>query len=497
MPTVDQGFLDLPLDELSDAALSTATSSGASHADFRLESTRTSSIRTRDRSLDSSADSLSSGCSVRVLVDGAWGFAATSVLSPEAVAAAAERAVEVAKSFAAASGDRVELADEPAHVATWCSSYEIDPFSVPESERIAWLLELDAKALDGGADHVYSSVDSVKEQKFFASSSGARIVQQRVRMQGDVTATLRDPETGETESMETSAPPVGRGWEWTRQGWGFEERAARLPEQLREKLKAPSVEPGTYDLVLDPTHLWLVIHESIGHATEFDRTLGYEANYAGTSFATLENLGKLQYGSPMMHVTGDRLVEHGLSTVGFDDEGVEQQRWNIVADGVLVGYQLDRQMARRFGLGRSNGCAFADSHSHVPIQRMPNVSLQPGADELDLNDLIGDVENGIYIEGDDSWSIDMQRYNFQFTGQRFYRIRNGRLDGMLRDVAYQSKTTDFWNSLDGLGGPSTYLLGGAFNCGKGQPGQIAPVTHGAPISRFRNIKVLNTRQEAR
>ncbi|MFP5224912.1 MAG: TldD/PmbA family protein [Actinomycetota bacterium] len=497
MPKVDQEFLDLPLDGLADAGLSTAASAGASHADLRVEKIRTSSIRTRDRSLDSSEDSRAIGCSVRVLVDGAWGFASTSVLSPDAMRATAERAAEVAKRFAAAAGDRVELADEPAHVATWCSSYEIDPFEVPEADRIAWLLELDGQALGAGADHVYSFVDSVKEQKFFASSSGSRIVQQRLRMQADVSATVTDPELQETETMETSAPPVGRGWEWTKGGWGFEQRAARLPELLREKLRAPSVEPGRYDLVLDPTHLWLTIHESVGHATEFDRTLGYEANYAGTSFATIDKLDSLRYGSPLMHITGDRLVEHGLSTVGFDDEGVEQQQWDIVRDGVLVGYQLDRQMAQRFGLGRSNGCAFADSPAHVPIQRMPNVSLQPGTEDVSLDDLIGDIEDGIYIEGDNSWSIDMQRYNFQFTGQRFYRIRGGRIDGMLRDVAYQSKTTDFWNALDGIGGPSTYMLGGAFNCGKGQPGQIAPVSHGAPVARFRDIAVLNTRQEAR
>jgi TldD protein len=197
-----------------------------------------------------------------------------------------------------------------------------------------------------------------------------------------------------------------------------------------------------------------------------------------------------------MHVTGDRTVEHGLATIGWDDEGVATQRWDLVRDGVLVGYQLDRRMARLKGLGRSNGCAFADSPAHVPVQRMANVSLQPAADGPDTAGLIGGVERGIYIVGDRSWSIDMQRYNFQFTGQRFYRIENGRLAGQLKDVAYQATTTDFWGSMEAVGGPQTYVLGGAFNCGKAQPGQVAAVSHGCPSALFRNVNVLNTQQEA-
>jgi len=247
--------------------------------------------------------------------------------------------------------------------------------------------------------------------------------------------------------------------------------------------------------VLDPTNMWLTIHESIGHATEFDRVLGYEANYAGTSFATLDKLNKLQYGSKIMNVTGDRTVEHGLATVGWDDEGVEGQKWDLIKDGVLVGYQLNRQMALKLGLKRSNGCAFADSPAHVPIQRMANVCLQPSDDDTTTEDLISKVDRGIYIMGDKSWSIDMQRYNFQFTGQRLYEIRNGKIVGQLKDVAYQGVTTEFWNSMEAVGGRGTYVLGGAFNCGKGQPGQVAPVSHGAPSALFRNINILNTTKE--
>jgi TldD protein len=307
-----------------------------------------------------------------------------------------------------------------------------------------------------------------------------------------------DSAGGGFDSMRTLAPPMGRGWEVLAGDdvWNWTDELARLPSQLAEKMKAPSVAAGPTDLVIDPTNLWLTIHESVGHATEYDRAIGYEAAYAGTSFATPDKLGTLRYGSPMMNVTADRTVEFGLASVGYDDEGVAAQSWDLVRDGIFVGYQLDRVFARRLGQPRSNGCSYADSPHHVPIQRMANVSLQPGLEGFSTPDLISRVDDGIYIVGDRSWSIDMQRYNFQFTGQRFYRIRHGRLDGQLRDVAYQATTTDFWNSMEAIGGPLTWRLGGAFNCGKAQPGQVAAVSHGCPSALFRGVNVLNTRVEA-
>jgi len=305
------------------------------------------------------------------------------------------------------------------------------------------------------------------------------------------------------DSMASIAPPVGRGWEYLTDGtYDWDDEIEQVPELLAEKLKAPSVEAGGYDLVIHPSNLWLTIHESIGHATELDRALGYEANYAGTSFATVDKLGTMHYGSPVMNVTGDRTVEHGLATTGYDDEGVQTQAWDIVRDGVFVGYQLDRPMAAQRpelnsadGKGRSNGCAYADSPGHIPIQRMANVSLQPAEDGPSTDELIGRVERGLYIVGDKSWSIDMQRFNFQFTGQRFYKITDGELVGQVRDVAYQATTTDFWNSLEAVGGPQTWQLGGAFNCGKAQPGQVAAVSHGCPTSLFRGVRILNTNDE--
>jgi TldD protein len=493
---IDPVFLALPLDRLADAALARAKALGATYADFRFERLRGHTIVARDRELETSVDNESLGYSVRLVHKGAWGFAAGTDLTPDAAAAVAARAIEVAETLAPLNTEPVVLADEPPYTDTYVSSYEIDPFTVPEDEKIGFLLGLNERALASGAiDRVTSYAILASEQKFFASLAGSRITQQRMRVKGDLTAVRIDKSTGAFETMGTAAPPIGRGWEYFTTVYDFRKDADQIPALLEQKMASPSIKPGRYDLVIDPTNLWLTIHESIGHSTELDRVLGYEANYAGTSFATLDKLNTLQFGSPAMHVTGDRQVEHGLSTVGYDDEGVSAQTWDIIRNGVLVGYQLNRQMAHKQGFGRSNGCAFADAAIHVPLQRMPNVSLHPNPKDVTLDELIGGVDDGIYIVGDKSWSIDMQRHNFQFTGQKFFRIRGGKIAGQVKDVAYQSRTTDFWNAMESVGGLSTYVLGGAFNCGKGQPGQIAPVTHGCPAALFRQISVLNTAQE--
>src|SRR3954462_407772 len=498
MPEIDPSFLALPARGLAAAALERAQQLGAQHADFRLERIRVGRLSLRDGHLDSSSDSEDVGLAVRVVHDGAWGFASGITRTASGAAALAEQAVATAKLSRVLSEDPVELAPEPVYQdVTWVSSYELDPFAVPEADRVARLTELSERLLAAdGVDHVDASVMHVLENKFYADTAGTMTTQQRVRVHPELTAVHVDRGAGAFYSMRTLAPPAGRGWEYlTGTGWDFDAEVAQLPELLREHAKARSVEPGRYDLVIDPSNLWLTIHESIGHATELDRALGYEAAYAGTSFATLDRLNELQYGSGLMNVIGDRTVEHGLATIGYDDEGVAGQQFDIVRDGVLVGYQLNRQMAQANGFDRSNGCAYADSPGHIPLQRMANVSLQPAPDGPSTEDLISGVERGILVKGDRSWSIDMQRFNFQFTGQQFHRIENGRLVGQLRDVAYQATTTDFWGSMEAVGGPSTYVLGGAFNCGKGQPGQVAAVSHGCPTALFRNVNVLNTRTE--
>ena len=501
---IDESFVALPLRALADAALARARALGATHADFRLERVRGASWRLRDGRLAGTSDATDTGYAVRVVHDGAWGFASGVDLTMDAAARVAGQAVAMAKlsarvAAAAGSADRVEFAAEPVYAdRTWVSAYEVNPFEVPDADKTALLAEWSGRLLAAdGVAHADASLAVVQENKFYADTAGTSTTQQRIRVHPQLTAVAVDGASGRFDEMRTLAPPVGRGWEYlTGTGWDWDGELERIPPLLAEKMRAPSVEAGTYDLVVDPSNLWLTIHESIGHATELDRALGYEAAYAGTSFATFDKLGSLVYGSPVMNVTGDRTAEHGLATIGYDDEGVAAQSWDLVRDGILVGYQLDRRIARACGFERSNGCAYADSPAHVPVQRMPNVSLRPAPDGPSTEELISRVERGIYIVGDRSWSIDMQRYNFQFTGQRFFRIENGRLAGQLRDVAYQATTTDFWGSMEAVGGPGTHVLGGAMNCGKAQPGQVASVSHGCPSALFRGVNVLNTAQEA-
>ena len=501
---LDDSFLALPLRALADAALARARALGADHADFRLERIRSAAWRLRDARTSGTSDTTDLGYAVRVVHGGAWGFASGVDLTMDAAARVAAQAVAMAKLSAkviraAGSDERVELAAEPVHPdRTWISSYDINPFDVPDAEKTGLLADWSARLLAAeGVAHADASLLTVQENKFYADTAGTSTTQQRVRLHPQLTAVAVDPVSGDFDSMRTLAPPVGRGWEYLTGGhYDWDGELARIPEHLAEKMRAPGVEAGTYDLVVDPSNLWLTIHESIGHATELDRALGYEAAYAGTSFATFDQLGKLAYGSALMNVTGDRTAEHGLATIGYDDEGVAAQSWDLIKDGTLVGYQLDRRIAQLTGFSRSNGCAYADSPDHVPVQRMANVSLQPAPAGPSTEELISGVDRGVYVVGDRSWSIDMQRYNFQFTQQRAYAIRNGRLAGQLRDVAYQATTTDFWGSMTAVGGPQTYVLGGAFNCGKAQPGQVAAVSHGCPSALFREVNILNTSHES-
>jgi TldD protein len=499
---IDPEFTAYPLRALADTALQRAAELGAQHADFRAERILAQRIGLSDGTLETLSDTDTLGLAVRVIVDGTWGFAASVDMTPDAAAWAAAEAVQVARVAAAINSERIELAGEPPHGdVTWVSAYEVDPFGASLTDKVELLEQWSSGLLaQERIAHVDAMLFQVRECKFYADGSTTAL-QQRVRVAPEVSCVAVEPD-GRFETMRTLAPPAGRGLEylggspWSGTGaWDFPAELAAMPGLLAEKLAAPSVTAGRYDLVVDPSNLWLTIHESIGHATELDRALGYEAAFAGTSFATPDKLGKLHYGSPVMHVTGDRTAEHGLASIGYDDEGVAGQSWDLITGGIFTGYQVDRRMALMRGLDRSRGCAFADAPRHMPIQRMANVSLQPAADGPATEELIAGVSDGIYIVGDKSWSIDMQRYNFQFTGQRFYRIAHGRLAGQLRDVAYQAVTTDFWNSMEAVGGPQTYVLGGAFTCGKGQPMQVAPVSHGCPAAVFRDIRILNTAQE--
>ena len=478
---------------LADVALEVAKAGGASYADFRLCRYQTEYLEVRERRLEESSTGLSAGFAVRVLLDGTWGYASSPLATEDEVRRTALRALEVARASQPLQLRKFVLEEVPVYQDRWDMPMKADPFLVPTDEKIARMLAINEAALKAGADYATIAFAFVREEKCFASSTGSRITQTRVRIIPETEVTVIDKKTGKFASRAGLAAPRGSGYDYIL-GYDFAGEATKAAGQAREKLKARPVDPGDYDLVLDPTNLWLTIHESVGHPTELDRALGWEANFAGTTFCTPDKLGKLQYGSDLMNVIADRSQEGGLSTVGYDDDGVRSvgTEFPIIKDGIFMNYQTAIGQAQLIGQKRSNGCAFADSWDSFPIQRMPNVSLQPNPKKCSLDDLFADVKRGIYIVGNGSWSIDQQRHNFQFGGQLFYEIRNGKLGPMLRDVAYQGSTVEFWNSMDGLGDKSTYFLGGAPNCGKGQPEQSAPVSHGAVPARFRGVTVLNT-----
>lgn len=481
---------------LADVALGAAKTGGASYADFRLCRYQTEYLEVRERRLEESSTGLSAGFAVRVLLDGTWGYASSPLATENEVKLAVTRAIDVAKASQRLQLRKFVLEDVPSYQDEWTMPMKSDPFLVQSDEKINKMLAINEAALKAGADYATIAFAFVREEKFFASSNGSRITQTRVRVMPDAEVTVVDKATGKFASRATLAAPRGSGYDYILE-YDFLGEAAKAAEQAREKLKAKPIAPDDYDLVLDPTNLWLTIHESVGHPTELDRALGWEANFAGTTFCTPDKLGKLKYGSHLMNIMADRSQEGGLSTVGYDDDGVRSvgAEFSIIQDGIFVNYQMAIGQAQLIGQKMSNGCAFADSWSAFPIQRMPNISLQPNPKTCSLDDLISDVKRGIYIMGNGSWSIDQQRHNFQFGGQLFYEIKNGKLGGMLRDVAYQGSTVEFWNSMDGIGDKSTYFLGGAPNCGKGQPEQTAPVSHGAVPARFRKVAVLNTERK--
>jgi TldD protein len=476
---------------LADIALSFAKTQGASYADFRLCRYQTEYFEARETRLEESSIGFSAGFNVRVLLNGTWGYAGSPLATDEEVRAAASRALDMARASNALQTRPFVLEDVPNYSDRWDMPMQSDPFLVPADEKIARLLAINEAALKAGANYATASFGFVREEKFFASSRGSAIEQTRVRILPETEVTVIDKDTGKFATVAGLAPPRGSGYDYIL-GYDFNGEAARNAANAREKLAAKPVVPGEYDLVLDPTNLWLTIHESVGHPTELDRALGWEANFAGTTFCTPDQLGKLQYGSELMNIVADRTQEGGLSTVGYDDDGVRSIEFPIIKNGLFVNYQMAIGQAQLIGQKNSNGCAFAEDWSAFPIQRMPNVSLQPNPKPCKLDDLIADVRHGLYIVGNGSWSIDQQRHNFQFGGQLFYEIRHGKLAGMVRDAAYQGSTVEFWNSMDGIGDKTTYFLGGAPNCGKGQPEQSAPVSHGAVPARFRGVTVLNT-----
>lgn len=499
--------------ELADVALNAAKSKGATYADIRIGRYLNQFVITRENKVLNVVNTESFGVGIRVLANGCWGFAASNVVTKEGVAKTAERAVAVAKANAKIGGAPVELAPQKGYgEVSWKTPIEKSAFEVPIKEKVDLLLNANAIAMQGGANFVNSNLFAVNEQKYFASTDGSYIDQDIHRIYPAFNVTKIDSAAGGFETRRSLSSPVGMGYEYLtpldsekvagittryKKRYDILEDIKAATQQVKDKITAKSVDPGKYDMVLDPSHLWLTIHESVGHPTELDRVLGYEANFAGTSFLTLDKWksGKFNFGSKEVNIVADKTQVGSLGAVGYDDEGVKCKKWDLIKDGILVNYQATRDQAHIIGLKESQGCCYSQSWQDVQFQRMPNVSLQPGKASLSVDDMIKNVEKGIYIIGDGSFSIDQQRYNFQFGGQLFYEIKEGKIAGMLNDVAYQANTQEFWNSCAQVCDERDYRLGGAFNDGKGQPSQSSAVSHGASTALFKGVNVINTKRK--
>ena len=514
-PVLPEVFLDNRFDvklkkELADIVLNTAKSKGASYADVRIARYLRQYINTRERSVENIANTESYGIGIRVIANGSWGFAATNSMDKNSIIKATEAAISIAKVNARLLSEPVQLAPQKGYgEVSWKTPIEKNGFEIPIKEKVDLLMAVNDAALAGGASFISNSLFLINEQKYFASSEGSYIDQDIHRIWPTFTVTKTDKATGKFETRNSLGAPMGMGYEYLvpneaekikgrltlyKNRFDILEDVRQATLQLDEKLKAKPVEPGKYDLVLDPTNLFLTIHESVGHPTELDRVLGYEANFAGTSFLTLDKWksGKFNFGSKLVNFVGDKTQHGSLGAVGYDDEGVQCGQWDIIKDGILVNYQTIRDQAHILGLTASQGCCYADDWSSVQFQRMPNVSLQAGKTPLDIKEMIKGVEKGLYMLGRNSYSIDQQRYNFQFSSQLCYEIKNGELLGMVKGAAYQSNTQEFWNACTQICDQSDYRLNGSFFDGKGQPSQVSAVSHGCATTRFNGVNVINT-----
>ena len=498
--------------KMADIALNAAKAKGATYTDVRIGRYLQQYLFTRETKVQNIVNAESYGVGIRVIANGTWGFAATSDVSTDGIAKCAETAVAIAKANAKIQTEPVVLAPQKGvGEVTWKTPIKKNAFEIPVQQKIDLLMKVNGEAMKNGAGFVTSNLFFVNEQKYFASTDGSYIDQDIHRIWPTFTVTAVDKQAGKFKSRDAISSPMGMGYEYLdglasekiagpnglvgyRNSYDMVEDAIMAAKQAKEKVTAKSVIPGKYDLVLDPNHLGLTIHESVGHPLELDRVLGYEANYAGTSFATLDKwkTKSFNYGSNLVNIVADKTQPHTLGTVGYDDEGVPCKEWDLIKDGILVNYQAIRDQVNILGENESHGCCYADNWNSVQFQRMPNVSLRPGKEKLNVQDMIKGVDKGIYIIGRGSYSIDQQRYNFQFGGQLFYEIKNGEIVGMLDDVAYQSNTQEFWNSCAQICDKDDYRTFGSFFDGKGQPSQVSAVSHGSATTRFNGVNVINT-----
>ncbi|HEU5292810.1 MAG TPA: TldD/PmbA family protein [Cyclobacteriaceae bacterium] len=498
--------------KLADIALNTTKALGATYTDVRIGRYLNQFVTTREKKVQGIVNTESFGVGIRVIVNGTWGFAASNNVTPDGMKKTAERAVAIAKANSKYQKEPVKLAPTQSHgEVSWKTPIKKNGFEVPVKDKVDLLLAANSKALEKGASFVNSAIAMVNEQKYFASSEGSYIDQDIYRIQPGFGVSMVDRATGQFKTRSAFSSPVGMGYEYLdgrpedkiqspgdvilyNKSYDIIEDAGMAAEQVKQMIAAKSVEPGKYDLMLEPSHLWLTIHESVGHPTELDRVLGYEANYAGTSFLTLDKwkTKKFNFGSKIVIVVADKTQPGSLGAVGYDDEGVKCKSWDIIKDGILVNYQAIRDQVNIIDQKESHGCCYSQSWRDVQFQRMANISLQPGKEQLTPQQMVSGIEKGIYIVKDSSFSIDQQRYNFQFGGVLFFEIKNGKIEGMLKDVAYQANSQDFWNSCSQICDERDYRLGGAFNDGKGQPGQSNAVSHGSATARFNGINVINT-----
>jgi len=498
--------------KLSDVALNTAKSLGSTYADARIGRYLNQYVFTREDKVQNVVNTESFGIGIRVIANGTWGFASTNNVTEDGIKKATQQAVAIAKANSKIQQEPVKLAPVESYgEVSWKTPIKKDFKDVPVSDKVDLLLSANAAAMENGANFVNSALFMVNEQKYFASSEGSYIDQDIHRIWPTFGVTAIDRGAGKFKTRQAMSAPMGKGYEYMdglesekldgpsglrlyRNSYDIVEDATLAAKQAKEMLTAKSVQPGKYDLVLEPNHLGLTIHESVGHPLELDRVLGYEANYAGTSFATLDKwkTGDFKYGSDIVNLVADKTQPGSLGAVGFDDEGVKTKKWDLVRNGVLTNYQAIRDQVHMIDQNESHGCCYAQSWNDVQFQRMPNVSLEPGKQKYSIRDMIKDVEKGIYIAGRGSYSIDQQRYNFQFGGTVFYEIKDGEIVGMLDDVAYQSNTQEFWNSCSKICDESDYRMFGSFFDGKGQPSQVSAVSHGSSTSRFNGVNVINT-----
>jgi TldD protein len=474
-------------------ALDAASGRGVTYADARAVAIRNRSLTTKNGRVGHASESESLGIGVRVIADGAWGFAASADLSRAAVEAAAARAVEIARASARVKREDVRLATEPAAVAEWTTPFKVDPFTTSVEQNLDLLLKVDAEMRAvPGVTLAETGMNFQREESLFLSSEGARIHQTKYSTGAGYTAYAFAG-----SEIQKRSYPNSFGGQWQNRGYELieemklVENARRVAEEAVALHHAEQCPEGTATIILDGSQLGLQIHESIGHPIELDRVLGMEANFAGTSFLTLEKLGKLRYGSELVNVVADARQEHGpgLGTFAYDDEGVAAQATPIITNGRFTGYLSSRETAHTIGAARSGGTLRAEGWNRLPMIRMTNVSILPGEKPMTLEQLIASTDDGIYMETNKSWSIDDKRYNFQFGCEIAWEVKKGKRVRMLKNPSYSGITTEFWNSMDAICSRDEWTLWGTPNCGKGQPQQVVGTGHGASPARFRNIRV--------